>query len=112
MMYLGRMRHRLVIQHLESTRDGHGAPVETWTDVATVWGSIEALSGREFFASQQTHGVVSCKVRIRHRDDLRASTEWRLSHAGRILGIAAVLPANDRSAMTIMCREVDGGEES
>ena len=52
-MRAGSLRHRVTIQRYELVVDEYGGPLrrESWKDVATVWASVEAVSGREFFAS-------------------------------------------------------------
>ena len=53
-MRSGMLRHRVTLQRFQQGQDAYGGPVETWEDVAIVWASLEAMSGREYFASQQT----------------------------------------------------------
>ena len=54
-MRAGSLRHRVTIQRYELVVDEYGAPLrrESWKDVATVWASVDAVSGREFFAPHQ-----------------------------------------------------------
>ena len=54
-MRAGMLRHRVTIQRQEIVFGKFGAPLhdKVWENVATVWASLEAMSGREFFASQQ-----------------------------------------------------------
>ena len=67
-MRAGALRHRLTFQQLPATpqRDSTGAEVEDWQDVATVWGSVEPLTGRELFTAQQLNATLSHRVRLRY----------------------------------------------
>ena len=58
-MRAGMLRHRVTIQRYELVVDDYGAPLhrESWKDVATVWASVEAMSGRDFFAARQEQSV-------------------------------------------------------
>lgn len=63
----GKLRHRGTIQQKTETPDSYGELIETWTTLATVWCSVEPISGREFFAAQQVQAEVSARIRIRYR---------------------------------------------
>lgn len=102
-MRAGTLRHRVTLQALEQGRDAYGGPVETWADVATVWASVEAVSGRDFFAARQEQNEVTHKVTIRYRDDVTA--DMRVLHGGKTFGIVAPLPDNRRTRLVLMCRE-------
>jgi SPP1 family predicted phage head-tail adaptor len=66
-MKIGKMRHRIAIKSLSTTQDSFGEQVETYTDVCTVWASVEPLVGKEYFVAEQANSEVSIKVRIRYR---------------------------------------------
>lgn len=109
-MRAGFLRHRVTIQRYELVVDEYGAPLrgesrkELWKDVATVWASVEAVSGREFFASQQVQSEVTHKVTIRFRPGVAA--DMRIVHGGKVFGIVAPLPDNRGTRLVLMCREV------
>ena len=73
-MRAGTLRRRVTIQPYELVVDDYGAPLhrESWKDVATVWASVEAVSGRDFFAARQEQSEVTHKVTIRYRGDVTA----------------------------------------
>lgn len=85
-MRAGTLRHRVTIQRYELVVDDYGAPLhrESWKDVATVWASVEAVSGRDFFAARQEQSEVTHKVTIRYRGDVTA--QMRVLHGGKIFG--------------------------
>ena len=103
-MRSGMLRHRVTLQRFQQGQDAYGGPVETWEDVATVWASLEAMSGREFFASQQTQSEVTQRIRIRYRTDVTA--DMRVTHNGKVFNIVAPLPDNRGRELVLMCREV------
>ena len=105
-MRAGSLRHRVTIQRQELVFGKFGAPLhdKVWENVATVWASLEAMSGREFFASQQVQSEVTHKVTIRFRPGVAA--DMRIVHGGRVFGIVAPLPDNRGTRLVLMCREV------
>ena len=105
-MRAGMLRHRVTIQRQEIVFGKFGAPLhdKVWENVATVWASLEAMSGREFFASQQVQSEVTHKVTIRFRPGVAA--DMRIVYGGRVFGIVAPLPDNRGTRLVLMCREV------
>ena len=94
-MRAGMLRHRVTIQRYELVVDDYGAPLhrESWKDVATVWASVEAMSGRDFFAARQEQSEVT------------HTAQMRVLHGGKIFGIVAPLPDNKGTRLVLMCRE-------
>lgn len=98
-MRAGKLRYRVLLQKLPDppTGDGHGDPQEReqdWQDVATLWGNLEPLTGREFFSSDVRIGEVTHVVRIRHRAGI--VPKMRLKMRGRVFQIEAVVNVNER----------------
>ena len=102
-MRAGMLRHRVTIQRQELVFGKFGAPLhdKVWENVATVWASLEAMSGREFFASQQAQSEVTQRIRIRYRPDVTADMR-----VGKVFNIVAPLPDNQGRELVLMCREV------
>ena len=48
----GMLRKRITLQQQSASVDSYGQQVSTWTDVATVWASVEPSVGRELMAAQ------------------------------------------------------------
>lgn len=109
-MRSGMLRHRVTLQRFQQGQDAYGGPVETWEDVATVWASLEAMSGREFFASQQAQSEVTQRIRIRYRAGVTA--DMRVIHNGKVFNIVAPLPDNRGRELVLMCREVSNEQAS
>lgn len=105
-MRAGDLRHRLTIQQKSVTQNTYGEEIATWSTLTIVWGSVEDLSGREFYESRQVPAAeVTTRVRIRYRSDVEPT--MRVIHGSRTLEIVAVLEPEGRKRETVlMCREV------
>lgn len=86
MLDSGKLRHRLTIQKLQNVADSSGEVqdssgdlIQEWVNVATVWGAIEPLSGREFMAAQAEQSKVVARLTVRYRNDIDAT--MRIFHA-------------------------------
>ena len=72
-MKSGELNKRIKISQLitgSPVCDEFGTPNTSWEEVDTVWGAIEPLTGREFWAQQQVQSEITAKIRIRYRDDV------------------------------------------
>lgn len=88
------MRTRVEIQSRVTTQDTYGAVTETWSTVATRWGRVEPLSGREQWQAQQVRPDVTHRVTLRYYDGLTA--RHRLKVGDRVLNITSVLNTEER----------------
>jgi SPP1 family predicted phage head-tail adaptor len=103
-MEAGRLDKRVTIQSQASTRNSIGEPVQTWSDVATIWASVEPVQGREFWAQQQVQSEVTTRVRIRYREGVTAS--MRVLYGSRVYDIRSVIDPKERhEEMQLMCSE-------
>lgn len=105
----GKMRHRITFQHFTGTLDGFGDPLQdddaNWEDVATVWAAIDPISGREFYAAEQSQSEVSHKVRCRYRAGL--DTAMRIIYGKRKFKIISIINWEERSeSLLLMCKEL------
>jgi len=64
---IGKFRHRVVIQHLTEGTNPMGDIVQTWTEFATAWASVEPLTGREYLSAQRVSSETSGRIRMRYR---------------------------------------------
>ena len=74
-MQSGRLNKRVIIYQLVTgspAADEFGQPNTSWEELDTIWGSVEPLNGREFWAQQQVQSEITGKIRIRYRDDISA----------------------------------------
>ncbi len=105
-MRAGDLRHRIEIGRYVEGKDEWGDPLPpTWQTVATVWASVEGLSGRLLFEAQQSAMQSDHRVTIRYRTGIEPGMIVR--HDGRELEIQAVLDRDGRRrGLQLMCREV------
>lgn len=103
-MRAGKLRNRIEIQEAIETTDEYGQVQQTWQTVATRWGSVEPLSGREAAYSKQVHQDATHKVTLRYYAGLTG--KHRLLHDGRILEIISVINMNELDhEHIILCEE-------
>lgn len=102
----GRLRHRLVLEQAVAADDGAGGSTMTWTVAATVWGSLEALAGREGFEAEAVVGLRRARIVLRHRDGVGPAMRLRLG--ARLFEIEAVRDA-DGSRRFLVCDCVERG---
>jgi SPP1 family predicted phage head-tail adaptor len=103
-MSIGSLDRRLVIEREELAADGAGGFSASWVELATVWGRLEPLGGRERLHGLQLESAVSHRVTLRRRDDVTAA--MRLSCEGRVFNIRAVLRGGARQPlMALLCEE-------
>lgn len=104
-MQSGKLRHRLKLQSKTVTRDSYGAETIVWTEEAIVWGSVEPISGREYFLAKQVQAETTHKIRIRYYSGLRA--DWRILFGARIFEIDSIINFEERNKeMVLMCHEM------
>lgn len=59
-MSIGQRRHRMELQEpVKGARGDYGAKPKTWSIVATVWGHLRPISGKEGEVARQTHPTVT-----------------------------------------------------
>ena len=105
----GLMRDRITVQQYNKAVDAHGDVRddldENWVTVCTVYAQISPISGREFYAAEQSQSEVSHKIRCRWFPGLK--TEQRLVYRGRIFEIVSVIDwSNRHESYLIMAKEL------
>jgi SPP1 family predicted phage head-tail adaptor len=99
-MQAGKLNRRVTIEQQSTTQDEYGQPVETWTEVATVWADIRDITGKEFVSAQATQNPVQTKITIRYRAGILPA--MRVVHGSDTYNIEAVL-GQDRISLLLMC---------
>lgn len=103
----GKLDRFITIQSAASSRDAtYGSEVQTWSTLAQVWGRVEDVSGREFFAARQRGGDTMVKVIIRHRTDVTRRMRLVLDDA-RVLEIDTVLQISRDKGLELVCKEIN-----
>lgn len=109
----GKLRKRLTLlappNPGQATADSFGQPQTTYADQGKLWGSVEALNGREYWQAMQAQVTLSHRVELRYSSAaLTIAKDWRLSFEGRILNVQ--LPPRDvdgrRRLVELLCLEV------
>jgi len=99
----GEMRERVTIQVATRTKNAVGESTLTWTDVTTIWASVNGVSARESLEFGQQQTTVTHRLRFRYYDGL--TQQHRLYWRGRRLVIVSLLEYGNRSEHVAMCEE-------
>jgi SPP1 family predicted phage head-tail adaptor len=84
----GKLRHRVTIQRPTEVRDTAYGDVDLqWVDIATVWASVEPLSGQERIDAAQVAGQVTHRVIMRAQVVPKITPRERLRFKGRTFQI-------------------------
>lgn len=105
-MRAGALRHRVTLKTKTVSRDTFGEEDVTWTTVATVWGSVEPLRGREYMEAKQGQADVSHRVIVRYRASVVPTMRLYLED-GRGFEVESVINRLERDEqLELMCREL------
>lgn len=102
----GRLRHKVQIQYPATTQNPNTGEMEVvWTNLVSVWASVEPASGREFIAAGAEQSEVKGKIIMRKRDDVNAT--MRIVYRGLVYQILGVLndPLSGLEYMTLPVSE-------
>ena len=89
-MRAGTLNCRITVQQLGGGVDALGQPLQSWTDVATLWANVRHSSGVESIKADAVTTVVRASIRIRHRIDITAG--MRVVAGVYTYNIVTVLP--------------------
>jgi SPP1 family predicted phage head-tail adaptor len=96
----------VTIQNVTRVQDGQGGYTESWSDVATVWCSIEPVKAWERYQAAQLATPVSHKVVMRYTSAVTSAS--RLKFGDRYLGVKEVINRDEQSRfLDIKCIEVE-----
>ena len=85
-------------------QDTDGAVIESWSKFASAQGSIEPVSGREYFDAQTTQADVTHRIYLRYIAGV--IPKMRMKYGARIFDILSVINTRERNAeLQLMCRE-------
>jgi len=104
-MQAGKLRHRVQLQYPSDTRDAHGGITRSWSTSATVWASVEPLTGRELLDAQQVESQSDTRVRIRYYQGI--APKWRVQHGQHVYNVLHVGDVDVRNReMLLLCTGV------
>lgn len=96
------LNNQITIQQRTSATDALGQPVETWSDLAVVWGEIRHVSGMQQIKADAEISTVRASIKVYQRADITAA--MRVLHGSTTYDIKAVLPdALGRVYMFLVC---------
>ena len=110
----GTYRQKVTIQTPSLVQDNRGGGVYTWSDVATVWASVDTFSASEYrniayFQQGQLQGRNAYVVRMRYGNTL--TTAMRIVFNFQALQIDSIVNVDSVNwEVQLYCREVDPGE--
>ena len=103
-MRAGKLRHRIAIQVNTGVTNAIGEIVPAWTTTATVWGSLEPLSGRELLMAQEISPESTFRSRMRYTAE--AIPSRRLLWSGRAFDINHVANFEEKDVeLKLLCSE-------
>jgi SPP1 family predicted phage head-tail adaptor len=103
-MRAGKLNSRVLIQQQSTTQDALGQPVQTWTDLTTVWASIVHVSGIEAVKADALTSTVRASIQIRYNSAITAG--MRAVSGATTYSIIAVLPDMARKEYVNLACEV------
>lgn len=106
-MTIGDLDKRVSIQMKTETKDGYGAPIETWATVATVWARWIPLKASERFSASQTIAEVDGEWRIRYRRNINAGNTRIVDGMGTIYDIQPSIEMGRREWLRIYAKVVN-----
>ena len=103
-MRAGRLRHKVSIQSATEARDAHGGVTRSWSESASVWASIEPLSGRELSEARQIAAETTHRIRLRYLSSL--APDQRIVHDSRTFEIVSIANVEERNReMVVLAKE-------
>ena len=103
-MKIGKLHHHIIIEQVAETQDTDGSVMETWSNYASAQGSIEPVSGREYFDAQTTQADVTHRIYLRYIAGV--IPKMRVKYGARIFDILSVINTRERNVeLQLMCRE-------
>ncbi|MBD2800752.1 phage head closure protein [Xenorhabdus sp. 42] len=102
-MNIGRLRHRITLQHFTQITLPSGQRIQEWRDIATVWAEVKHISGRELLASGAALSETTVRVWLRYRADVTPAS--RMVFRGQTYGIQAVIPDPKRTQLELLCKQ-------
>ena len=103
MLPAGRLDQRVGIEEKAVTRSAIGEEVVTWSAVATVWASVQAIRGREYVGLAAAQSDITTRITVRYLAGL--TTAMRVVHGAALYDIVEIIPVGGRKAdLELMCR--------
>lgn len=101
----GSLNRRIQIQQRSTSQDTFGDQAQTWTTIATVWGEISPLSGRELMSAQSVQSEITHQITVRYQSifaNPKAVTAYRAVYKGRYFNITSCENQDERNRIVIL----------
>lgn len=103
-MQIGKLRHYVDLQSSDDVPNEFGEIEKTWSTFASVWASIEPLSGRELLQYQQLNAELSHRIVIRYNSSI--TPKCRIVYDARIFDINVIKNPDERNIfLELLCKE-------
>ncbi|MBX3519042.1 MAG: phage head closure protein [Xanthobacteraceae bacterium] len=90
-------RHRVTLQAADEVEDGAGGVTRTWQPLAEIWVAIEPVSLGDQVIADKRLGVVTHRIRLRHRTDITLAHRFALGL--RVFSIRALRDPDERGRL-------------
>lgn len=90
MLAAGTLNRRVRIEKRGPAQDETGQPIDDWVELATVWGGVLMVTGKESALAGAEVGSATASIRIRYRTDI--TNGMRAIVGGVIYNILQPLP--------------------
>ncbi|MBI3419259.1 MAG: phage head closure protein [Proteobacteria bacterium] len=97
MSAIGEFREKLSLQEETRVADTGGGASLSWSEVASVWGAVEPLSGHENIQGEGLSSVQLYKILLRYRGELGVS--MRVVWDSRVLNIRSLREVDARGRL-------------
>jgi len=104
MSLVDRLSKRIKIFKASDEVDDYNQSIGEPVLVATVWGAVEPLQGKEYFAAGAEQSEVTTRIRIRYREGLNR-TMWAVYDGVEYEIKYIIHPKLARKELQLMCRE-------
>ena len=101
----GALKHKIILQQYETTRDSYGGVKYTWNNGPVLFARVYILKGDETFdrlALPQEVAGVHARIKIRRRNGLDPGKN-RIKHGRTIYNILAVLQDINNEETHLLC---------
>ena len=104
-MRVGSLNKKIVFQENSSTKNGFGEETSSKIDVVITWASIQTISGKEQYLSNQNYATLSHKIRCRYSNKI--NQKQTIKYKDREFKILAVLNIFEKNKeLEILVEEV------
>ena len=104
-MRAGTLNKKVIFQGTTLSPNNFGERVEQKVDVLTTWASIQTISGKEQFLSNQNYATLSHKLRCRYSDKI--NQKQTIKYKNREFKILAILNIFEKNKeLEILVEEV------